>query len=88
MSRGERKFFSYGRQMVDEQDIQSVVEVLRSDFLTQGPWIEEFEKDLAKYVRSKYAVVCSSGTAALHLACMALDVCEKNRVMNGNHENR
>jgi len=80
MSRGERKFLSYGRQMVDEDDIQSVVEVLRSDFLTQGSCVEEFEKNLAEYVGSKYAVVCSSGTAALHLACKALDVSKESRV--------
>ncbi|MCR4321629.1 MAG: UDP-4-amino-4,6-dideoxy-N-acetyl-beta-L-altrosamine transaminase [Candidatus Brocadiaceae bacterium] len=61
----------YGRQWIDEDDIQAVVNVLRSERITQGPKIEEFEKTLAEYCGAKYAVAVSSGTAALHIACLA-----------------
>ena len=63
----------YSRQLIDDDDILAVCKVLQSDFLTTGPAIEEFERELAETVGAPYAVVCSSGTAALHLACMALD---------------
>lgn len=62
---------SYGRQFIDRKDIQSVVKVLESDWLTQGPKVLEFEKALAEYCGSRYAAACSSGTAALHLAYLA-----------------
>jgi len=65
-------FIPYGKQSIDEDDIKAVVEVLRSDFLTTGPKIEEFEKALANYCGSKYAVAVSNGTAALHLASLSL----------------
>jgi len=61
----------YGHQSVAREDIDEVIKVLRSDWITQGPKIAEFEKALAKYCGSKYAVCVSSGTAALHLACLA-----------------
>jgi UDP-4-amino-4,6-dideoxy-N-acetyl-beta-L-altrosamine transaminase len=61
----------YGRQHIEEDDIRAVVEVLKSDRLTQGPVIEEFERAVASYCGAKYAVAVSSGTAALHLACLA-----------------
>lgn len=61
----------YGKQFINESDIEAVVEVLRSDFLTTGPKIQEFEKKFASYVNAKYAVAVSSGTAGLHLACLA-----------------
>lgn len=64
-------FIPYGRQTVDNSDIKSVVAVLRSDWLTQGPAVREFEESLAKYCNAKYAVTVSSGTAALHLAYLA-----------------
>lgn len=64
-------FLGYGRQCVDEDDISAVVEVLRSGFLTQGPVIERFEAALAERVGARHAVAVSSGTAALHLACLA-----------------
>lgn len=64
-------FLSYGRQSIDEEDIQAVVDTLRSSFLTQGPKIEEFERSVADYVGAKYAVAFSNGTAALHGACHA-----------------
>src|SRR5215470_1297961 len=61
----------YGRQSIDEDDIQSVVDVLRSDWLTTGPKIDEFEEAFAARVGAKYAVAFSSGTAALHGAAFA-----------------
>ncbi len=61
----------YGRQWIEQKDIDAVVEVLRSDWLTQGPAIERFEQAVAKYCSARYAVAVSSGTAALHLACLA-----------------
>jgi len=67
-------FLNYGSQWIDEEDIREVVQVLRSDFITQGPRIEAFEKSLSDYVGSKYAVAVSNGTAALHLAVKALDI--------------
>ncbi len=62
----------YGRQSISEEDIQAVVDVLRSDFLTQGPAVPAFENALAKYCHADNAVVCNSGTSALHIACLAL----------------
>src|SRR3989344_668541 len=61
----------YSRQNIDAGDIQSVVDVLRSDFITQGPLVPEFERALARYCGAKYAVVVSNGTTALHLAYLA-----------------
>lgn len=65
------KKIPYGHQFIDQKDIKAVVKVLKSDWLTQGPKVLEFEKELAKYCGAKYAVACSSGTAALHLAYLA-----------------
>lgn len=61
----------YGRQNISEADIQAVVDVLKSDFITQGPAIERFEQAVAGYCGTKYAVTVSSATAALHIACLA-----------------
>ena len=65
-------FIPYSRQYIDREDIQEVVQVLKSDFITQGPKIPEFEKSLAEYCGSKFAVVFNSGTSALHGAYFAL----------------
>ena len=62
----------YSRQWIDDDDIQAVVEVLKSDFLTTGPKVEEFEKALCDYTGANHCVVVSSGTAALHLATLVL----------------
>ena len=64
----------YGRQWVDEEDIQQVVQVLRSDWLTTGPSVERFEKAVAGFVGGKYGVAVSSGTAALHAAMDAANI--------------
>ncbi|WP_044198920.1 UDP-4-amino-4,6-dideoxy-N-acetyl-beta-L-altrosamine transaminase [Dyadobacter tibetensis] len=71
----------YGKQYISQEDIHCIVETLQSDFLTQGPKIEEFEVAFANYVGSKYAVAVSNGTAALHLCALALDVNEKSKVI-------
>jgi len=65
------RFLGYGRQDVDRHDIESVVAVLSSDFLTQGPAVERFEAALAERCGARYAVAVSNGTAALHVACLA-----------------
>jgi UDP-4-amino-4,6-dideoxy-N-acetyl-beta-L-altrosamine transaminase len=64
----------YGRQNITDEDVQAVIEALRSDFLTQGPKIAEFEQNFARYIGAQYAVAVSNGTAALHLSAMALGV--------------
>lgn len=64
----------YGKHHIDEDDIQAVVDVLRSGLLTQGPTIESFERAIAAYVGAKHGVAVSSGTAALHLAALAAGV--------------
>lgn len=61
----------YGKQFIDDQDINAVIEVLKSDFLTQGPVIEKFEKAVAEYCGAKYAVAVTNATSALHIACLA-----------------
>jgi UDP-4-amino-4,6-dideoxy-N-acetyl-beta-L-altrosamine transaminase len=71
----------YGRQEITDEDIAAVIQVLRSDFLTQGPKVKEFEVAFADYVGAKYAVAVTNGTAALHLSALALDVNEKSRVI-------
>jgi len=69
-----RRPISYGRQTIDENDIEAVAAALRSGYLTQGPLVEKFEEALCAYTGARYAVVCSSGTAALHLACLAAGI--------------
>jgi len=67
-------FLPYGRQSITDADIDAVVEVLRSDYLTTGPYVERFERDLAEAVGAREAVVCANGTAALHLAALTQDL--------------
>lgn len=68
------KIIPYGKQDIDDADIAAVVKSLKSDFLTQGPLVKEFEEKFADYVGARYAVACSNGTAALHLSALALNV--------------
>ena len=75
------KSIPYGKQEISELDIQAVVETLKSDFLTQGPKITEFENAFAQYIGCKYAVAVSNGTAALHLCALALDVKKGDKVI-------
>ena len=71
----------YGKQNITKEDINAVTATLQSDYLTQGPKINEFEDEFAKYIGSKYAVAVSNGTAALHLSALALSVNNKSRVI-------
>ena len=77
----QSKAIPYGRQQITDADIEAVIAVLRSDYLTQGPAVAEFEKQFAAYVGSTYAVAVSNGTAALHLCTLALGVNENTRVI-------
>ncbi|MED3685505.1 UDP-4-amino-4,6-dideoxy-N-acetyl-beta-L-altrosamine transaminase [Bacillus thuringiensis] len=74
-------YLPYGQQQIDEYDIQAVVDVLKGDFLTTGPMIQQFEEAIAKYVGAKYAVSFSNGTAALHAACYAAGITEGDEVI-------
>jgi dTDP-4-amino-4,6-dideoxygalactose transaminase len=75
------KRIPYGRQHITDEDITAVVDVLKSDFLTQGPKVKEFEDAFASYIGAKYAVAVSNGTAALHLCALALGVKEGDKVI-------
>ena len=66
------KYIPYGRQNITRDDIKAVVKVLKSDFLTQGNVLEDFEKAISIKVNSKYAIAVNSATSALHIACLAL----------------
>lgn len=68
------KHISYSKQTIDDSDIQAVLEVLRSDFVTQGPQITAFEEALKRYLNVKHAIAVSNGTSALHLAYLALNL--------------
>ena len=74
-------YIPYGKQTIDDDDINAVVEVLKSDFITTGPKIEEFERKVAAYVGAKYAVAVANGTAALHAACFAAGVGDGDEVI-------
>lgn len=71
----------YGKQDINQDDIEAVIEALTSNFLTTGPSVEEFENALAKYSGVKYAVACSNGTAALHLAYMAAGISKDDEII-------
>ncbi len=64
----------YGRQAIDDQDVQAVIDVLRGDWLTCGPAVTEFERVVREYIGVKHAIAVSNGTAALHLCCLALGI--------------
>lgn len=76
-----RKVIAYGRQNITEEDIQAVVETLKSDYLTQGPKIKEFEDAFAAYIGCKYAVAVSNGTAALHISAIAMHIKPGDKVI-------
>jgi perosamine synthetase len=76
-----KNIIPYGRQFIDEDDIKAVVEVLKSEKITQGPTVEEFEHELVKICGAEYAVAVNSGTSALHIACIAAGVKEGNEVI-------
>lgn len=76
-----KRSIPYGRQDITNRDIEAVTRVLKSDYLTQGPEIAQFEQAFADYVGSTYAVAVANGTAALHLCALALDVNESSKVI-------
>ena len=69
-----KKFIPYGKQWINDDDIRSVADVLKSDYLTQGPKVKEFEDKICEYTGAKYCVAVANGTAALHLAVVALKI--------------
>jgi UDP-4-amino-4,6-dideoxy-N-acetyl-beta-L-altrosamine transaminase len=71
-----KEFLPYGHHQIDSDDIKAVIDTLKSDFITQGPKIDEFEKIIAKYCKAHYAVVFSSGTTALHAAAFTAGINE------------
>lgn len=77
----DRAVIPYGKQNITQADIDAVVEVLKSDYLTQGPKVKEFEEAFANYVGAKYAVAVANGTAALHLNTLALEVQKGDKVI-------
>ncbi len=72
---------SYGKQYIDDNDINAVVEVLKSDYVTCGPMVAKLEQKICEVTGAKYAVAVSNGTAALHLACMAIGIQEGDEVI-------
>ena len=76
-----KRFLPYSRQSITKEDIKKVVSVLKSDFITQGPEITNFEENFANYVGAKYAVACATGTAALHISCLSLGINNKSNVL-------
>ena len=71
----------YGKQTIDDDDIQAVIDVLKSDWLTTGPKVDEFEEAIASFVNNKYSVAVSSGTAALHCAMFAAGIKQDDEVI-------
>src|SRR5690349_2918337 len=71
----------YGKQNITPEDIQAVIKVLQSDYLTQGPHVLEFEQEFSKYIGCKYSVAVANGTAALHLCTLALNVKEGDKII-------
>ena len=80
----KNKTLPYSRQFIDSNDIKSVVNVLKSDYLTQGKQVPKFEKNLASFTKAKFAVAVNSATSALHIACIAIGVKKNDRVWTTN----
>ena len=70
----------YGKQSIDKIDVDAVIEVLESDYLTQGPKLPLFEKKITEYCKSKYSIAVNSATSALHVACLALNLKKGDRL--------
>ena len=77
----QKRKISYGRQYISNEDIQSVKKSLNSDMITQGAYVDLFENKLRNYFKSKYSLVVSNGTAALHLAMLSLNLSSKDTVV-------
>jgi dTDP-4-amino-4,6-dideoxygalactose transaminase len=79
---GECDYDPYGRQDIKQADIDAVLDVLKSDFITQEPMVPLFEKNVSEIVGAKYAVAVNSATSALHIACLALGMGEVGWLMD------
>ena len=77
----KNKIIPYGRQSITQDDINSVIETLQSDYLTQGPKVKEFEDKFANYVGSKHAIAVNNATSGLHLSILALELKKGDRVI-------
>ena len=77
----KKKLISYGRQYIDNQDKKLVQKALSNDLITTGPYVKKFENELNRYLKCKYSYACSSGTAAIHLAMMSINLKEKDVVL-------
>lgn len=75
------KLIPYGKQYITNKDKRIVLKSLSNHLITTGPYVEKFEKELKKYLKCKYAYVCSSGTAAIHLAMLSLNLKKNDIVM-------
>ncbi len=76
-----QKFIPYGKQTIEDDDIQAVLDTLKSDWLTQGPKIAEFENAVAKRVNANFGVAAATGTAALHCACFAAGIKDGDEII-------
>lgn len=83
MTQGDtiKKVIPYGKHYIDQNDVKSVIKALTSEYITQGPLVDEFEKELAKYFGSKYAVVFNSGTSSLHAAYFAANLHKNDQII-------
>jgi len=68
------KIIPYGRQYIDSQDIRLISKALKQDLITTGSYVKKFENEISKFLKIKYAASCNSGTSALHLALMAINL--------------
>lgn len=75
------KYIPYGRQLINKQDKELVLDALSNNFITTGPYVEKFEKEIKKYLNCKYSYTCSSGTAAIHLAMLSVGLKEGDTIL-------
>ena len=75
------KIIPYGRQNINPQDIKYVSKALKEDLITTGNYVKNFENNISKFLKVKYAISCSSGTSALHLALMAIDLKKRDIII-------
>ena len=75
------KIIPYGRQNINSKDIKFVSKALKKDLITTGNYVKKFEKNISKFLKVKYVITCNSGTSALHLALMAIDLKERDVII-------
>ena len=74
-------YIPYSRQLIDKKDKKSVLNSISNNLITTGPLVEKFENEIKKYLKCKYSYVCSSGTAAIHLAMLSLNLKENDVIL-------